>query len=239
VKTTNSIIKKILLAILITGTLGSGSLAVVDCSPWDPRCEGPGVVSIDDDNVIGNHYVIKLHGPISSTSVEVVSSGLALAKGYGLPLFIDIDSPGGSVMAELQIANMIRQSDVYVVTYANGMAASAAAMILMLGDHRIASPHSLILTHYTSGGLDGGNKEDMRKALNSLTSFDEIEEYAIMIATGLTLEEVKKHLLRPGEDVIVPTLLAKKLNVVFEISDDPLDTKPDVFKGPKGLPSFK
>ncbi len=236
-KNTKSLIKKVLLATILTATLGSGSIAYSSCSPWDPRCEGPGNL-VQDENIINGQYVIKLHGEVGQHTVKLVSDGLVMAKGYGIPLFIDIDSPGGSVIAEMKIANMIRQSDVFVITYANGLAASAAAMILMLGDHRIASPHSVILTHYTSGGVDGGTKEDLRKAFNTLNSFDQIEESAIMAATGLTLEEVRTHLLRSGEDVIVPAYLAKKLNVVFEVSDDPLDTKPDVYKNGKGLPRF-
>lgn len=74
------------------------------------------------------------------------------ADGHG-PISLFIDSPGGSVASARTLRRLLRASDqdgnepCRLITVATGMAASAAADLLMAGDYALAYPHSLILCH--------------------------------------------------------------------------------------------
>ena len=69
------------------------------------------------------------------------------------PISLFIDSPGGSVASAVSLHRILKSTDqdgnapCRLVTVAVGMAASAAADLLMSGDYAIAYPHARILCH--------------------------------------------------------------------------------------------
>lgn len=129
-------------------------------------------------------------------------------KNY-VPVRIIINSPGGNLYATLGIIDTMMLVSFPIETECNGMAASAAALILAMGNkgHRFAHNDSKILIHYASCEnrsdhdesidkvLDGLNKEIMTILSNQLCkSISEIE-FAIDNAGGelwLTADEAKE-----------------------------------------------
>lgn len=76
----------------------------------------------------------------------------------GLPITININSPGGSVMDGLALYDTIqrlRRKGHFVTTRAQGLVASMATIILQAGDERIADENVQILVHELSGGAGG------------------------------------------------------------------------------------
>lgn len=69
------------------------------------------------------------------------------------PITLFIDSPGGSVASARTLGRLLWASDqdangaCRLITVATGIAASAAADLLMAGDYALAYPHALILCH--------------------------------------------------------------------------------------------
>lgn len=70
-------------------------------------------------------------------------------------LYLHINSGGGDVFSALAAVDTIRLSKVPVVTIVEGVAASAATMISMVGYERRITKHSSMLIHQLSSGFWG------------------------------------------------------------------------------------
>ncbi len=73
------------------------------------------------------------------------------------PIYMYINSPGGSVTAGLAIYDTMQLIKSEVVTICVGLAASMGSFLLMAGSkgRRLALPHSRIMIHQPSGGTRG------------------------------------------------------------------------------------
>lgn len=87
----------------------------------------------------------------------------------GKDIWIDINTPGGSVTDGLAIYDQVqrlRRKGHKVTTRAVGGAFSMGAVLLQAGDVRIIDPRAKILIHQGSGGMSGdmtvGEQEDAR-----------------------------------------------------------------------------
>jgi ATP-dependent Clp protease protease subunit len=111
------------------------------------------------------------------------------------PIYLYINSPGGSVTAGLAIYDTMQHIKSEVVTICVGLAASMGAFLLAAGTKgkRLALPHSRIMIHQPLGGIQGRRqatdieieaKEILRikKDLNEMLAFH----------TGQSLEKITK-----------------------------------------------
>ncbi|ANV84095.1 ATP-dependent Clp protease proteolytic subunit [Picosynechococcus sp. PCC 7003] len=75
----------------------------------------------------------------------------------GKPIYLYINSPGGSVTAGLAIYDTMKHIKSEVVTICVGLAASMGAFLLSAGTKgkRLALPHSRIMIHQPLGGIQG------------------------------------------------------------------------------------
>mmetsp|Transcript_35091 Transcript_35091/g.68785 ORF Transcript_35091/g.68785 Transcript_35091/m.68785 type:complete len:234 (+) Transcript_35091:1870-2571(+) len=73
------------------------------------------------------------------------------------PIYLYINSPGGSVISGLAMYDTMRHIKSEVVTINVGLAASMASFILAAGEKgkRLALPHSRIMIHQPMGGAQG------------------------------------------------------------------------------------
>lgn len=109
------------------------------------------------------------------------------------PIYLYINSPGGSVTAGMAIYDTMQYIEPEVVTVAVGMAASMGQMLLTAGapGKRYATPHTRILMHQPSGGV-GGTASDIR--INADLILQMKRQLAEITAerTGKTVEQVTK-----------------------------------------------
>ena len=73
-------------------------------------------------------------------------------------------SPGGDVFAASQIYTMLRNHKSKVTVKIDGIAASAASVVAMVGDETLISPTGYLMVHNPMT-LASGNKFDMEKAI--------------------------------------------------------------------------
>ena len=101
-------------------------------------------------------------------SVDEVNSLLAIvqllnynAESKTEPIYMYINSPGGSVPHGLAIYDTIKHIDAPVYTICTGMAASMGSFLLSCGEkgHRSSLKHSSILIHQPLVYLNGGASE--------------------------------------------------------------------------------
>lgn len=103
---------------------------------------------------------------------------------------VHINSPGGSVLEGLAIANAISSSDVEVHTYNDGIAYSMAAIILMAG-HKIHLAKGSMVMFHAAGSTASGNANDLREQADVLEKYDQLLTTIIAGRTGKTEEAVK------------------------------------------------
>ena len=113
------------------------------------------------------------------------------------PMYLYVNSPGGSVIAGLALYDTIGHINSEVVTVNVGMAASMASFILGAGERgkRIALPHSRVMIHQPMGGSTG-QAEDIRIEAEQILKIKGtlVTMYAQM--TGNTRENIIQELDR-------------------------------------------
>ena len=71
------------------------------------------------------------------------------------PLKIFINSNGGEFFAAMPIIDAIKNSKIPIHTYVEGIAASAASLISVVGHRRFITKNSFMLIHELRGGIQG------------------------------------------------------------------------------------
>lgn len=126
---------------------------------------------------IPSSHVVYITGPIGSNSSSIISELKSKAK-LGQPLYVLIDSPGGSVFQGSMIISAIEASKVKVNTVCVGLCASMAFHIHQSGYKRLMVNRSILMAHPASGGLEG-TLEQMRSRLSSISRYvDKLDNYA-------------------------------------------------------------
>lgn len=126
--------------------------------------------------------IICVHGEVTDTMASLVTAQLLFleAEAPKKPLYMYINSPGGSVTAGLAIYDTMQYINPEVTTIAMGQAASMGSLLLCGGQVRMALPNARIMLHQPSGGAQGmasdiqiqaQNILDVRKRLNNLYVF--------------------------------------------------------------------
>ncbi len=104
-----------------------------------------------------------------------------------------INSPGGEIAAGLAIYDTMQLLHAPVSTIAVGMAASMAAILLTAGTHerRYALPHSTILLHQPSGGVQG-QAADIEIAAKEILRMRELINEILREHTALSEQQIEE-----------------------------------------------
>ena len=138
----------------------------------------------------------------------------------GKPIYLYINSPGGSVTAGLAIYDTMRHIKSEVVTICVGLAASMGAFLLCGGTKgkRLALPHSRIMIHQPSGGMQGRNQAtdiDI-EAREILRIRDQLNQ---MMAdnTGQSIEKIQKD---SDRDFFMSAYEAKEYGLIDQVIEE-------------------
>ncbi|WP_416673326.1 ATP-dependent Clp protease proteolytic subunit [Egbenema bharatensis] len=109
------------------------------------------------------------------------------------PIYLYINSPGGSVTAGLAIYDTIQHIKSEVVTICLGLAASMGAFLLAAGakGKRLALPHSRIMIHQVLTGFRGQATDIEIEARRTLQIRQQLDEM-LALHTGKSLEQIRK-----------------------------------------------
>jgi ATP-dependent Clp endopeptidase proteolytic subunit ClpP len=113
------------------------------------------------------------------------------------PIYLYINSPGGSVISGLAIYDCMQHIKSEVVTINLGLAASMASFILAAGSKgkRLALPSSRVMIHQPMGGARGQAEDIKVEAKQIMRIRDNITKMYSMM-TGQTQEQITKDLDR-------------------------------------------
>ncbi|MFN9922436.1 MAG: ATP-dependent Clp protease proteolytic subunit [Cyanobacteriota bacterium] len=110
------------------------------------------------------------------------------------PIYLYINSPGGSVTAGLAIYDTIQYVKSDVVTICVGLAASMGAFLLAAGTKgkRLALPHSRIMIHQPLGGTSQRQASDIEIEAREILRIKDMLNQSMADMTGQPLEKITK-----------------------------------------------
>ena len=110
------------------------------------------------------------------------------------PIYLYINSPGGSVTAGLAIYDTMQYVKSDVVTICVGLAASMGAFLLGAGTKgkRLALPHSRIMIHQPLGGTSQRQASDIEIEAREILRIKDMLNQSLADMCSQTLEKVTK-----------------------------------------------
>ena len=110
------------------------------------------------------------------------------------PIYLYINSPGGSVTAGLAIFDTIQYVKSEVVTICVGLAASMGAFLLAAGTKgkRVALPHSRIMIHQPLGGTSRRQASDIEIEAREILRMKDMLNHSMADMSGQTFEKIEK-----------------------------------------------
>ncbi|WP_413442611.1 ATP-dependent Clp protease proteolytic subunit [Synechococcus sp. MIT S1220] len=110
------------------------------------------------------------------------------------PIYLYINSPGGSVTAGLAIYDTIQYVKSEVVTICVGLAASMGAFLLAAGTKgkRVALPHSRIMIHQPLGGTSRRQASDIEIEAREILRMKDMLNRSLSDMSGQSFEKIEK-----------------------------------------------
>jgi ATP-dependent Clp protease, protease subunit len=136
------------------------------------------------------------------------------------PIYLYINSPGGSVTAGLAIYDTMQHIKSEVVTICVGLAASMGAFLLCAGSKgkRLALPHSRIMIHQPLGGVQGRRQAtDIEIEANEILRIKNDLNGMMAYHTGQTIDKIEKDTDR---DYFMSAYEAKEYGLIDKVIED-------------------
>ena len=112
----------------------------------------------------------------------------------GKPIYLYINSPGGSVTAGMAMYDTMQHIKSEVVTICVGLAASMGAFLLTAGTKgkRLALPHARIMIHQPLGGVGRSQATDIEIEANQILRVRRELNGLMAEHTGQSIEQIEK-----------------------------------------------
>ena len=135
------------------------------------------------------------------------------------PIYLYINSPGGSVTAGMAIYDTMQYIKSEVITICVGLAASMGAFLLAAGTpgKRLALPHSRIMIHQPSGGVGRRQATDIQIEAKEILRVRKQLDEMLAARTGQTLDKIKKDTDR---DYFMSALEAQEYGLIDKVIED-------------------
>lgn len=175
--------------------------------------------------------IIMLTGEVNDVSMNVLVAQLLFLNNESktAPIYLYIDSPGGSVCSGVSAVDVMNYIKAPVYTIVTGMAASMGAVLLSSGEknHRYALSNSTIMTHQSIGGAQG----TIQDAKVEMEYWDKLNTRLSMILAkncGMTLKEYEKTVDRNNWMFAEDALKYGIIDEILVSEDDAGITLPDL-----------
>lgn len=148
------------------------------------------------DRLYRERIIFLGRGVNDSLANQIIAIMLYLdSEDQNKPIYLYINSPGGSVTAGMAIFDTMQHIKSEVVTLCVGLAASMGAFLLTAGTKgkRLALPHSRIMIHQPLGGIQGRRQAtdieiEAREILRIKRQLNEI----MSERTGQAIDKIEK-----------------------------------------------
>jgi len=125
-----------------------------------------------DITIHGNH--IYFYSDVATKPIQQLNQAINDLNEPGncyTEIWLHINSYGGTVYDALAAVDTIKASPTPIITLIEGMCASAATMLSVVGDRRYIRPHSVMLIHQLRCGVYG-KKEDVSDEMENIKKLE-------------------------------------------------------------------
>lgn len=138
------------------------------------------------------------------------------------PIYLYINSPGGSVTAGLAIFDTMQYVKSDVVTICVGLAASMGAFLLAAGTKgkRLALPHSRIMIHQPLGGTSQRQASDIEIEAREILRIKDMLNQSLADMSGQSLDKIAKDTDR---DYFLSAAEAKEYGLIDRVISHPTE----------------
>lgn len=157
---------------------------------WGEDAAGIRALGIGDNVITMFETIGEDHWTGGGITAKRVAAQLRAING---PVEVQINSPGGDMFEGIAIYNVLREHPHAVTVKVMGMAASAASIIAMAGDHVEIGAASFLMIH-NCWVASFGNRNDLRALAEWLEPFDAAMTDVYVQRTGLPAATVTKWL---------------------------------------------
>ena len=137
------------------------------------------------------------------------------------PIYLYINSPGGSVTAGMAIYDTMQYIKSEVVTICVGLAASMGAFLLNAGSKgkRLALPHSRIMIHQPSGGVGRSQATDIEIEATRIVQVRKDLNELMAMHSGQDIEKIEKD---SDRDFFMSAAEAKEYGLIDRVIEERL-----------------
>jgi ATP-dependent Clp protease protease subunit len=140
-------------------------------------------------NAASDAATVRIFSEIGGWGISAEDFANDLAKINAKTIHLRINSPGGDVFAASAIYNSLRNHKARVISYIDGLAASAATIIMLAADEVRIAANGFVMIHEASSGV-WGTESDMRKTADLLDKLNHSIADTYAKKTGKTREEM-------------------------------------------------
>lgn len=176
-----SILAGIFLSILATAAFAS------DTTKYNPKGSNP--LDITTFHNVTSDRVAYLKGEVDAFAALSITRRIReMSRSPKLPAYLVIDSPGGSIMAGIDIIDAIRgakaQTGLRVTAIITGLAASMAAVIAINCDTTYTTEYGVLMFHRASYGV-GGDQDQVLSRVRSIDAWLTLFEKRVAKQLGM------------------------------------------------------
>jgi len=150
-------------------------------------------ITLTSDNTVS------LSGPVTSESIGEVMYELSEISKKGEakdPIYLVLNTPGGSVMAGLKLVQYMNTLRRPVTAVAN-FAASMGFHILQHSNQRLVTPFATIMSHRASGGFEGDIPHQISNRLKHVIDLvNKMDEHVVSRTSGKYNKDTYMELIR-------------------------------------------
>lgn len=136
------------------------------------------------DMIVDTDVDAEWYGGVSAESFVQQLAALDVAQ-----IDLHVNSPGGSVFAGRAMENALRQSKAKVIAHVEGLAASAASVVIMGADEIRMAPGAFLMIH-KAWSIAMGNADDFRQEAGVLDQIDTSLAATYAQRTGASVEDI-------------------------------------------------
>lgn len=119
-----------------------------------------------------------IKGPIRDENIDqVVEYMTNLEENSAEPIYVLIDSPGGSILAGERLISAMESAKGPVYTVCTGLCASMAAVLHAYGTKRYAQNRAILMYHDAAGGFEGNFARMKSQFTLVQRKVDKVDEY--------------------------------------------------------------
>lgn len=144
---------------------------------------------------------------------EDVKSSLEKVDGLET-LNIYINSPGGSVFAGLAIYNMLKRNEAKKIVHIDGIAASMASVIALVGDEVYMPSNAFMMIHKPLT-IAIGNADDFRKVADDLDTIESglFKTYEENLRDGIEMKQIEDRIKNESDVWLTADEATKYFNI--------------------------